>query len=177
MIAVAMQPVPLTVPSSSWPFATEISRVPSETWSTGPVTAVTQPSSVAAAIASSEPEVLAPIDSTPRISACRPASVASSAGLPRTTAISASSRILFAVSVRRRVAPAPTGSSTTGTPAWFAAFAASSIASIQGCERVPMLSTSAPATDAISSTSSFACAITGSAPSASVAFAVSFITT
>ncbi len=40
-----------------------------------------------------------------------------------------------------------------------------------------MLSTSAPATDAICSTSSRACAITGSAPSASVAFAVSFMTT
>ena len=40
-----------------------------------------------------------------------------------------------------------------------------------------MFRTSAPANPAISSTSSGACAITGSAPSASVAFAVSFITT
>ena len=40
-----------------------------------------------------------------------------------------------------------------------------------------MLSTSAPATEAISSTSCGACAITGSAPIASVAFAVSFMTT
>src|SRR5205823_3571620 len=38
------------------------------------------------------------------------------------------------------------------------------------------LSTGAPARAAISSTSSRACAITGSAPSASVAFAVSFMT-
>ena len=60
----------------------------------------------------------------------------------------------FAVSVRSVVAPAPTGSSTTGTPAAFAAFAASSIASIQCSDSVPMLSTSAPATAAISSTSS-----------------------
>jgi hypothetical protein len=40
-----------------------------------------------------------------------------------------------------------------------------------------MLSTSAPARLTISSTSSRAWAITGSAPSASVAFAVSFMTT
>ncbi len=40
-----------------------------------------------------------------------------------------------------------------------------------------MLSTSAPAKPTISSTSSGAWAITGSAPSASVALAVSFITT
>ena len=40
-----------------------------------------------------------------------------------------------------------------------------------------MFSTSADAMPVISSTSSAACAITGSAPSASVAFAVSFMTT
>jgi hypothetical protein len=83
----------------------------------------------------------------------------------------------LAVSVRSRVAPAPTGSSTTGTSAAFAALAASSIASIQCSESVPMLRTSAPATEAISSTSSTACAITGSAPRESVALAVSFMTT
>ena len=83
----------------------------------------------------------------------------------------------FAVSVRYVVAPAPTGSSTTGTPRSFAARPASSIASTQCGESVPMFSTSAPAIATISSTSSRACAITGSAPSASVAFAVSFITT
>ena len=54
---------------------------------------------------------------------------------------------------------------------------ASSIASTQCGESVPMLITSAPARPTISSTSSRACAITGSAPSASVAFAVSFMTT
>jgi len=58
-----------------------------------------------------------------------------------------------------------------------AAFPALSIDSIQGLESVPMLSTSALARPTISSTSSSAWAITGSAPSASVAFAVSFITT
>ena len=83
----------------------------------------------------------------------------------------------LAVVVRYCVAPAPTGSSTTGIPRSLAAAPAISIASIQSSESVPMLSTSAPARPAISRTSSFACAITGSAPSARIAFAVSFMTT
>ena len=58
-----------------------------------------------------------------------------------------------------------------------AARPASSIASTQCSESVPMLSTSAPASATISSTSSRACAMTGSAPSARIAFAVSFMTT
>ena len=62
-------------------------------------------------------------------------------------------------------------------PCSFAALPASIIASIQCGESVPMFSTSAPASATISSTSSRACAITGNAPSASVAFAVSFMTT
>jgi hypothetical protein len=59
----------------------------------------------------------------------------------------------------------------------FAAFPASSIASIQCGDSVPMFRTSAPASATISSTSSAAWAMTGSAPSARVAFAVSFMTT
>src|SRR5512132_3380186 len=98
--AVAIQPVPLTVPRSSWPFETAITRSPSETLSVGPVTAATQPSATAASVASSSAESSAPIDSTPRISAFRPASVAISAALPRTTAMSSSSRSRLAVSVR-----------------------------------------------------------------------------
>ena len=61
------------------------------------------------------------IDSTPRTSASAPTSVATSPGLPRSTATSTSSRIRRAVSVRYAVAPAPTGSSTTGIPRAFAA--------------------------------------------------------
>ena len=75
------------------------------------------------------------------------------------------------------VAPAPTGSSTTGSIRAVAASPASSIDSTHGGDSVPMFSTSADAMPVISSTSSAACAITGSAPSASVAFAVSFMTT
>ena len=79
--------------------------------------------------------------------------------------------------MRYSVAPAPTGSSTTGIPRAVAAAPASSIASTQWPDSVPMLITSDDAMPVISSTSSPACAITGSAPSASVAFAVSFMTT
>ena len=172
-----MQPVPETVPSSGSPFDTASVRCPSDTKSVGPVTDATTPSVLAALRASSAPSAAAPIDSTPRISASTPASAAVSAALPRTTATSTWSRIRSAVSLRSLVAPTPTGSSTTGAPAAFAAFPASSIESIQCFDSVPMFRTSAPATDAISSTSSIACAMTGRAPSASVAFAVSFMTT
>ena len=143
----------------------------------GPVTEATRPSDCAAERASSPPSPPASIDSTPRTSAATPTSVATSPALPRSTVTPTSSRIRFAVSVRYVVAPAPTGSSTIGTPSSFAVRPAASIASTQCGERVPMLSTSAPASWTISSTSSRAWAITGSAPSASVALAVSFITT
>jgi hypothetical protein len=103
--------------------------------------------------------------------------VAISAELPRTTAIRRSASSRREVSVRYVVAPAPTGSSTTGTPARLAARPARTIDSTQSSESVPMLSTSAEAALAISSTSCSACAITGSAPRASVALAVSFMTT
>jgi hypothetical protein len=86
-------------------------------------------------------------------------------------------RMRRAASVRIRVAPAPTGSSTTGAPVRLAARPARTIASTQAGERVPMFSTTAEANEAISATSPRACAITGEAPTASVMLAVSFITT
>ena len=88
-------------------------------------------------------------DSTPRISAARPARVAISAALPRRMAISTSARMRCALRVRSR-SPAPTGSSTTGTPAALAARPARIIDSTHSVVSVPMLSTSAPATVAIS---------------------------
>ena len=177
VIAVDMQPVPVTAASKASPLATATSRSPSETWSTGPVTEATTSSVRAASRASSPGSPPAAIDSTPRTSAATPTSVATSPALPRSTVTSTSSRIRRAVSVRYVVAPAPTGSRTTGIPRSFAAFPAASIASTQGGESVPMLIASAPASPTISSTSSRACAMTGSAPSASSAFAVSFMTT
>src|SRR5438270_2958131 len=100
VIAVAMQPEPVIAASSGSPFATATVCSPSETWSTAPVTATTAPSSRLATRARSAAESLAPIDSTPRISASRPASVAISAAFPRTTATSTSRKSRRAVSVR-----------------------------------------------------------------------------
>ena len=172
-----MQPVPVTAASNGCPFATASTCSPSETWSTGPVTDATRPSRRPASRASSDAAVSVPIDSTPRISARAPTSVATSPAFPRSTVTSTRSRIRRAVAVRYSVAPAPTGSSTTGSIRAVAASPASSIDSTQGGESVPMFSTSADASPVISSTSSAACAITGSAPIARVALAVSFITT
>jgi hypothetical protein len=61
----------------------------------------------------------APIDSTPSISVETSTSAPTLPGLARSTSTSTSSRIRVAVSVRNRVAPAPTGSKTTGTPCLF----------------------------------------------------------
>ena len=101
---------------------------------------------------------------------------AHSPALPRSTVTSTSARIRRAVSVRYGVAPAPTGSSTIGMPRRAAVAPASSIASTQRRERADV-DHERTGDAAISSTSSGACAITGSAPSASVALAVSFMTT
>src|SRR5205823_6523279 len=109
-----MQPVPVTVASSASPLDTARTRSPSDTWSTGPVTAAIAPSCRAASRASSGGSSPVLIDSTPRTSAAAPTSVATSPGLPRRTVTWTPSRIARAVLVRYAVAPAPTGSSTTG---------------------------------------------------------------
>ncbi len=96
---------------------------------------------------------------------------------PRTTAIGNSARSRSAVAVRKRVAPAPTGSSTIGMFCAAAARPAMRIASVFVGESMPRLRTSACAAAAISATSSGASAITGRAPNASVTFATSFATT
>ena len=84
VIAVDMQPVPLTMARSSCPLETA-DRSPSETWSTGPVTEATRPSVRAASRASSAASPPAAIDSTPRTSASTPTSVAISPAFPRRT--------------------------------------------------------------------------------------------
>ena len=118
------------------------------------------------------------IDSTPRTSACAPTSVAISPALPRSTVTSTTSRIRRAVSVRYAGGARTDGIEHDGNRALASPQPpARSIASTQCSESVPMFSTSAEARRVISSTSSPACAITGRAPSASVAFAVSFMTT
>jgi hypothetical protein len=97
--------------------------------------------------------------------------------LPRITVMVAASRIWRAARVRKVVAPAPTGSSTTGRSSVLALRAVLIMVATQSLVRVPMLSTSARARETISSTSSVLCAITGEAPAASSALAVTFMTT
>ena len=117
MIALDMQPVPVIEASIGSPFAIAAVRSPSETWSTGPVTDATTPSA-ARRLARELGGVGAGAD---RLDAAHLGRDARRASRPRprsraATAISTSSRIRRAVSVRYAVAPAPTGSSTTGTP-------------------------------------------------------------
>ncbi len=176
-MVVDMHPEPVMRPMSGWPLAMRQVRSASATTSVAPVTATEQPRSRASARATSAMSSEAEMDSTPRISAAAPARNATSAALPRTTATSTSSRMRRAESLRRVVAPAPTGSSTTGTPARLAALPARTIESTRSGHSVPMFRTTAPAIEANSSTSPGACAMTGSAPSARIALAVSFITT
>ncbi len=84
--------------------------------------------------------------------------------MPRKTLTRVSVSICKAALVRRPVAPAPAGSSTSGLPRVFACFPALSIAATRAGLRVPILSVTAPASAAISSTSSAASAMAGDAP-------------
>ncbi len=118
-----------------------------------------------------------PPESTPLTLPPVPARTPISPAFPFRTATSRESRSRQAVSVRNRVAPAPTGSRMTGMPRTFARRPAMSIASTCPCESVPMLRTRAPAAETISATSSGASAITGAAPAEIVMFAQSLIVT
>jgi hypothetical protein len=97
--------------------------------------------------------------------------VAISPALPQTAAISISERRRSAVSVRKDVAPAPTGSMTTGMPLSLALLPAINAASTKLGSSVPMFTTRAEAKPTISTTSSWACAMTGSAPTERVVLA------
>ena len=81
------------------------------------------------------------------------------------------------VSLRSADAPAPTGSSTTGTPAWLARLPASTIDSTVRALSVPMFKTSAPAMEAMSPASAISSAMMGDAPTANTIFATSLTVT
>src|SRR5579871_235358 len=177
MTAVAIQPLPLTRDRSGCPFSIQMVRTPSETTSTRPVAATTAPVAVASSRARSFTPSTSPAASTPRTAPERPASAATSPALPRQHATRTVSSNRRASVVRNELAPAPTGSKITGTPAALARRPARSIASIICLVSVPMFNTSALEAAAISSTSSTARAITGAAPTATVAFATSLTVT
>ena len=116
-------------------------------------------------------------ESTPRTQPFIPVIELISPALPFKTAISSFSRRFITVSVLRRVAPAPTGSRTTGTPFSFADLPASSIESTWGPFSVPIFKTSASAAAAISAASLLSDIITGDAPAEIVMFAQSLTVT
>lgn len=97
--------------------------------------------------------------------------------LPRITVNFTSLSRRKAVSVRRRDAPAPTGSSTTGWPSWFAFLPASSMLVMVRLFRVPMLMFRPPQMVVMSSTSAASSAMMGEAPQASTMLAQSFTVT
>ena len=93
------------------------------------------------------------------------------------TANFTSSSSLRAVSVRRALAPAPTGSSTTGWPSWLAFFPAANMEGMVLWFRVPMLRFSPPQMEVISSTSWMSSDMMGLPPQASSTLATSLTVT
>ena len=170
--AVAEQPVPVTAGMSGWPPSTSRVRSPSVTRSILPVTASVVPRLRASSRAASVASVTDRVASTPLVRVSAPASARISEALPRTTLTRVSASRRRHASVRRRVAPAPTGSSTMGRPSSDALRPALTMAASQVSVSVPMLSTRAPARATISSTSLSAWAITGEAPAARRTLAV-----
>src|SRR5271157_745422 len=175
--ALAVHPMPVTFAIMGCPLEPRATAPPDNTRSTAPLATTTPPvradSAAAATAASSGACAL----STPCVARSPPASARISLGLARTMPGVNSSSSRRAVSVRNVVAPAPTGSSTMGSPFRRAAPPAWNMAAIQGALSVPILITSARAMAVISATSSSAWAMTGDAPSASSALAVTFMTT
>jgi len=143
--AVAEQPVPVTQGMSECPPSMTSVRRPSVTRSVGPVMARVVPSSRARAPAALAASSMESVESTPLVAAFCPARDRISEALPRTTLTFVQARMDFAVSVRRGVAPEPTGSRMMGLPSAVALRPALSMAATQTSVSVPMFSTSAPA--------------------------------
>ena len=97
--------------------------------------------------------------------------------LPRTTVNLTSSRSLRAVWVRRALAPAPTGSSTTGWPSSLAFFPAVNMEGMVFWFRVPMLMFRPPQMEVMSSTSWMSSDMMGLPPQASSTLATSLTVT
>src|SRR5579875_3711624 len=171
--AVAMHPLPGMWARRGWPLWTRTRAEPSVTTSTGPVAATRLPVARATSTAHRAASAGSPTASTPRTKPGWPPREAISPAFPRMQATRTSPRIRRASRDRNALAPTPTGSRTTGTPARLAARPARHMASTTCGVRVPMFRASAPALAATSSTSSGARAMTGLPPRASVAAATS----
>jgi len=176
--AVAEQPTPVMRVIHSWPFASLLQRCcASSTWSVAPLAHTVPPVRKASAWAATRASPAAALLSTPRVRIAAPAELMISEPLPRITVIGTAPTRRSMAWLRYGVAPAPTGSSTRGMPRAAAARSARSMDWTQYGSSVPMLTTRAWAIAAMSSTSSWACAITGAAPAASSTLALKLITT
>lgn len=172
-----MHPPPETFSSMRVPLRRPTTLSPSETKSSGPVAATTRSRSSARAFTALAVPSPPATESTPLIVPADPISEAISPALPLITDTSTSSTILLATSVLRGVAPAPTGSRTTGMPRSLASLPASSMLSMVLRFSVPMLSTTADAAGTMPLTSSISSVITGEPPQQMHALATSFTVT
>ena len=179
---VSIHPAPVMRRSSSLPPHSTAVRFPSVITSIAPVSSTTVPVRCAksrshaadsARLSSSMRSLRSA--STPLSCPVPPASARISDTLPRMTETRPSARSFAHISPRKWLAPAATGSSTTGWPSFFAVPAARSMAS---CARTaPMLRTSEEACAVISSTSRSSCAMIAVPPAARMIFAQSLTVT
>ena len=115
--------------------------------------------------------------STPLVVPIPSARYAISEILPLMTSKRTSRSNIAAVSLRKREAPTPTGSNTTGRPSLLASFPAASMDCTVRSLSVPMFSTSAEQCPTICSTSRKSSAMMGEPPKASVMLAQSLTVT
>ena len=115
--------------------------------------------------------------STPFVVPFPSAKVFISEMFPRITVSSSSSISRIDVSVRRALAPAPTGSKSMGCPSSLAFFPAVNIPSMVRSFNVPILIFSPPQIAVISATSLGSSDMIGLAPQANSTFATSFTVT
>ena len=179
---VSIQPAPVIRRRYALPPRTTAVRVPSVITSIAPVSMTTAPvrrlndrSHAADSCKLSSVTLSSALASTPVSCSAPAASARTSDALPRMTETRFSLKRREHISRRSVLAPAATGSSTTGRPLRFAILAARSMAS---CARTaPMLITSACACEVISSTSRSSCAIMAVPPAARMIFAQSLMVT
>lgn len=143
-MAEAVQPSPVTRGISALPPRTLAVLPPPQTRSVSPLTA-TAPPCLAASAWAAAPAASAPaVESTPLAPPSPPPRVKISEPLPRMMKGLCPAKSDSGVTVRSMLAPAPTGSSTTGTSWASAASQAGSMAARYSGATVPRLMTSAP---------------------------------
>ena len=153
IVAVAAQPVPVTFPIIGWPLLHRMTLVPSVIRSTLPVTAITELISFAVDLAISATCSTSCSESTPLVTVPEEAMGRISEAFPRTTVNFRSLTIFLVVSVLREVAPSPDRVEHDRHTYAVGLLPGQEHGIDPGVGSVPMLITSALASDTISSTS------------------------